>query len=132
MKYGQSAMLAAVMLVAMVMVAIAGQVYFRETQTIPNTGSTTWTNTTKYASLQLTRIWIVNNKSATSTVTVNRVTSGSAYVYTNVVGTIACTGNKGSTATFTADRLLPGDKLTFANGVTTGATAIIEYEIQQP
>ena len=130
MKFGKTVgVVATLLVVAIVAAAVAGSVYDRATKTIPNTGSTVWTNTTKYAALELKRIWIEGNKNATSTVTVTRVTSDGTY--TQAVGTVACTGNKGSTATFTAAYLANGDKLAFANGVTTGATAIIEYEVQQ-
>lgn len=110
--------------------AIAGSVYDREVVTLgTTTGTKTWTNDYDYAAVQLKRIWIEGNLDATATVTVTRVTSDSTY--TQAVGTVACTAGSGSSASFTASYLKPGDKLAFANSTATGATAMVEFEVQK-
>lgn len=119
-----------VLLAVMAIVALAGQVYDRATSSIPVTGTRIWTNTTDYAALELKRLWVIGNASATATVTVHRITSDSAY--TQSVGTVVCTSGAGNQATLTASYLAPGDKLRFVNGVTTNATTLmIEYEVQK-
>jgi hypothetical protein len=111
-------------------VAFAGSVYDRTTQTLSTTaGTATLTNNVKYAALNLKRIWIERNLSASATVTVSRVTSD--LTYTQSVGSVVCTTGSGSTASFTAGYLAPGDMLTFLNSGTTGAVAIVEYEVQK-
>lgn len=120
----------AIVALMIVSAAVAGSVYDRVVTTLgTTTGTKTWTNSTDYAALELKRIWIAGNLDAGATVTVTRVTSGG--VYTQAVGTVACTSGSGSTASFTAAYLKPGDMLMFANSTATGATAIVEYELQQ-
>ena len=113
------------------MTVVAGSVYDRDTATLgTSTGTTTWTNSTPYAALLLKRIWIENSLVAGNTVTVTRVTSDGTY--TQNVGTVAfASGSAGNTNGFTASYLKNGDKLVFAGGITTGATAVIEYEVQK-
>ena len=111
-------------------VAIAGSVYDREIVTLgATTGTKTWTMDYDYSAIELKRVWIEDNLAAAGTVTVTRVTSDSAY--TQAVGSVVCTTGSGSTASFTALYLKPGDKLAFANSTATGATAMVEFEVQQ-
>lgn len=110
--------------------AIAGSVYDRKIVTLgTTTGTATWVNDYNYAALALKRVWIAGNADAVATVTVTRVTSDN--VYTQTVGSIVCASGAGSTATLTAAYLKPGDKLAFANSTATGATAMVEFELQQ-
>ena len=113
--------------------AIAGSVYGRKTVTLAaTTGVGSWTNTEPYAALALKRIWIENSLSNASTVTVSRVSLIDSVSYTQTVGTVALAGStSGSQATLTAAYLANGDTLTFAGAVATGATAIVEYEVQK-
>jgi len=111
-------------------VAIAGSVYDRAAVTLGRaTGTATYTNSYNYAAVILKNIWISGDYDATSTVTVKRVTSDSAY--TGTVGTVVCTGGAGNTTSFTASYMKKGDMLTFANSTATGAVALIEFEVQQ-
>jgi len=125
--------LVAILLVVMLAaaIALAGSVYDRETKTLgATTGTGTWTNTQQYGNVLLKRIWIEDSLSTATTVTVTRVLSDNSY--TQAVGTVALAGTAyGSSASFTASYLKYGDKLAFAGAVATGATAIIEYELQK-
>ena len=67
---------------------------------------------------------------AADTVTVSRVSSDN--LYTQSVGSVTVAANAGNTASFTAAYLKYGDKLKFAGTATTGATVMLEYEVQQP
>jgi hypothetical protein len=118
------------LLAAVVIPAIAGSVYGRASGSIAQ-GSTTavWTNNSDYAALALKRIWIEDNKSASATVTVTRVTSDS--LYTQAVGSVVCSSGDGSTATLTASYLQDGDMLRFVNSKGSNAVYIVEYEFQQ-
>lgn len=112
------------------LVALAGSVYSRTLVTLgAATGTATWENDRPYAAIELKRIWIQNNLNATGVVTVTRITKDG--LYTQTVGSVTCTDNAGSTASFTAGYLLPGDELAFVNAPTTGAVAMVEYEVQQ-
>ena len=52
--------------------------------------------------------------------------------YTQAVVTIgSAAGASSTTNTFTADRLKLGDKLAFTSSPATGATIVIEYEVQK-
>lgn len=115
-----------------VSVAVASTWYSRSTVALGvTTGAGTYTNTTSYSALQLTRIWVYNALAADNTVTVTRVTSDSP-ITTQAVGSITVAANAGNTASFTAGYLKYGDKLVFASTAGTGATAMVEYQIQQP
>jgi hypothetical protein len=104
-------------------------VYDRSVVTISTTaGTATFTNTQAYASLELKRIWIERSLIAVNTQTISRVTADG--VYTQSVGSVTTAANAGSTASFTAGHMKYGDKLTFTGTVTTGAVAIIEYQVQ--
>jgi hypothetical protein len=122
----------AALLLAVCMV-VAGSVYSRATATLgATTGTCTWTNTAPYSAIALKRIWIENSLSTATTVTVTRVATIDSVNYTQSVGSVACAGSaSGSTASFTAGYLSYGDRLAFAGAVATGATAIVEYEVQQ-
>ena len=114
-----------------VSLAIAGSVYERSTVTISTTlGTATWVNDDlPYSAVKLVRIWVEKDLIAINTVTVTRVTSDG--VYTQSVGSVVTAANAGSTASFTATYLKPNDYLLFSSTVATGATAIVEYEVQQ-
>jgi hypothetical protein len=128
--------LTAISIVALVLtfvvigLAIAGQVYERETKALSATaGSGTWTNSWKYAAIELKRLWL-EGAPAGQTVTVTRVLSDNTY--TQAVGTISsAAGASASTASFTAAYLKEGDKLAFTSVPTTGATVVIEFELQK-
>ena len=124
---------AAGLLTVLAIYAVAGQVFSRATATLgTTTGTCTWTNTQPSAALELKRLWIQNSLSSATTVTVTRVSTIDSISYTDAVGTVACAGVAyGSTASFTAAYLANGDRLAFAGAVATGATAVIEYEVQQ-
>lgn len=122
--------IAAVALMIAVGSALAGSVYDRATKALSaSAGTGTWTNTVQYSALNLKRIWIESSLNATSVVTVTRITSDGAY--TQAVGSVTCTSSAGSTASFTAAYLKYGDMLYFSSSPGTGATAIVEYEVQQ-
>jgi hypothetical protein len=111
-------------------IVVAGQVYDRKVQALSATaGSGTWENDVSYSALALKCIWVERGLIAINTVTVSRVTSGGAY--TQSVGSVVTASGSGSTSSLTASYLKPGDSLVFASTVATGATAIIEYEVQQ-
>lgn len=111
--------------------AIAAGVYQRSLATTgTSTGTGSWTNEVKYASIELKRIWVQDCLAASNNVTITRVTEGN--VYTQAVGTVSfSSGSAGSTPTFTAAYLKYGDKLKFSDTASTGATVMIEYEVQQ-
>ena len=112
------------------LVAYAGSVADRVTQTLSTTlGTATWTNTQKYAALELKRIWIEGDLNINNTVTVSRVTADGTY--TQSVGSIVCASYAGSTASFTAAYLKYGDMLKFSSTIVTGGVAMIEYEQQE-
>jgi hypothetical protein len=110
---------------------IAGTVYDRSVVTISTTlGTATWVNADlPYSAIKLVRIWVEKDLIAINTVTVSRVTSDG--VYTQSVGSVVTAANAGSTASFTATYLKQNDYLLFSSTVATGATAIVEYEVQQ-
>ena len=112
-------------------IAVAGNVYDRDTATLATaTGAGTWQNTTRYSAVELKRVWVEKCLTTAQTVTVSRVTSGGAY--TQACASVAFTsGSKGNSATFTAAYLKYGDYLTFSRGTATGATVVIDYEVQQ-
>jgi len=117
-------------LLCLAIAAIAGNVADRVTTTlVTGTGAGTWTNTQKYASLELKRVWAQANLNATNIITISRVTSDN--LYTQSVGSITCSANAGSTASFTAAYLKYGDMLTFSSFVSTGGVIMIEYEQQE-
>lgn len=121
-----------VMIVAVIAtVAMAAAIYDRSTATLGKaTGTVQWTNTWKYSAVELKRIWVSTDLSALDTVTVTRVSSDG--VYTQAVGTVTVAANAGNTASFTAAYLKNGDWLNFSGAAVTGATVMIEYEVQQP
>jgi hypothetical protein len=120
----------AVILLACIGLALAGQVYDRTTQTIPVSGTIRWTNSVPYAALELKRIWIENPADGDLTCTVSRITVGSTF--TQAVGSVVMAATGGSTASFTASYLKYGDMLRFVTcAPTTNSTAVIEYEVQQ-
>jgi L-aminopeptidase/D-esterase-like protein len=111
-----------------VAVAVAGNVYDRDTQAIVANGE--WTNNEfPYSSVELKRIWIVGNGKANDTVTVTRVTSDR--VYTQACGSVTIASSIGNTATFTASHLKYGDILRFVSTASTGSTAIVDFEVQK-
>lgn len=111
--------------------AIAGQVFGRATATLgTTTGTCTWTNSMPYAALALKRIWIQNSLSTNSTVTINRISTIDSASYTDACATVVLSTTSTNTATFTAGYLGYGDRLYFS-GSGTGATAVIEYEVQK-
>jgi hypothetical protein len=120
-----------IVLVALVVAAVAGQVYDRATKALSVTlGTGTWTNTADYAAIELKRIWIENALETNGVYTVSRITSGGTY--TQTIGTITMAALKaGSTASFTAAYLKQNDMIYFSSTVATGATAVIEYEVQK-
>ena len=123
-------MLGVVVMLTLGTLAIAGNVFDRSTQAIgASTGTATWTNTQLYAALELKRLWIQNGTDATNVITIKRVTSDG--VYTDAVATVTCVAGTGTVASFTASYLKYGDKLAFSSLVTTGSTAVIEYEVQK-
>jgi len=93
------------------------------------TGTAVWTNTARYATIDLKRIWVERSLVANDTVTVNRVTADN--VFTQAVGTVAVTSSKGNTSSFTAEYLKYGDMLPFAGTASTGAVIVIDYVVQQ-
>lgn len=131
MKNSKNIFIIALVVMALAAIAaIAGTVYDRVTQALTVTGGTaTWTNTVNYASLSLKRIWVQKDLDVASTVTVTRVSSDNTY--TDAVGTIVAAAGTGSSASFTAAYLKTGDMLKFANSTATGATMIVEYEVQK-
>jgi len=67
-----------------------------------------------------------------NTFTVSRqFTAANSVSYTQTIGTVTCTGGAGTQATLAYSGLLPGDILAFAPLIATGATAIIEFEVQK-
>lgn len=111
-------------------VAVAGTVADRTTKAINvSTGNATWTNTYQYAALDLKRITVDKCLIAIDTVTVYRVTSDNTY--TGTVGTVTTAANKGTQTTLAYNYLKYGDKLVFDSRINTGATAIIEFELQK-
>ena len=129
-KLGKVLSTGLVVVAAVATLAVAGsQIYDRAVQALSVTaGTATWTNTTKYAALNVKRIHVQRDLDAASTVTVTRVTSGGAY--TSAVCTVVAAAGVGSQATLTTEYLKYGDMLKFANSTATGATMIVEYEIQ--
>jgi len=129
--FTQALAIAVVALLAIV--AIAGSVYDRTTNTIPVAGVATWTNKVDNGNLVLKRIWVESGAATNQTVAVVRITSDSAY--TQTVGSVVLAANTSeSTASFTASYLKYGDKLRFTSTggtANTGGVAIIEYEVQQ-
>ncbi len=123
------AMLLVVVLLGAIM-AVAGSVYDRDTLALSATAGTgTWTNDTQYAALLLKRIWIQDSLATNGVYTISRVSTDG---YTDAVGTVTLgASTNGSTASFTAAYLKYGDTLTFATTVATGATAVIEFEVQK-
>jgi len=121
----------AIALGAVILPALAGNVYDRSTTAMgPTTGTFAWTNTVKYSALELKRIWVEDALATNHVVTVSRKTSDGSY--TQAVGTVTCgTASNGNTASFTAGYLKYGDVLTGSSTVTTGATVMVEYEVQQ-
>lgn len=117
----------AVILLACIGLALAGQVYDRTTQTIPASGTIRWTNSTPYASLELKRIWIEKPAAGDATCTISRVGSS----YTQAVGSVTVAATGGSTASFTAAYLKYGDILRFTTLPGSNSVAVIEYEVQQ-
>jgi len=114
--------------------AVAGSVYDNATVPLSTTAGTgTWTNTVNYAALKLVRIRTEASTDAGSTVTVARVyTDRVGTVYTNAaITTIVATAGKGS-SDLTNWYVKANDKLVFANSTSTGATCVIEYEVQRP
>jgi hypothetical protein len=110
--------------------AIADPVYDRKVVTISTTaGTATFTNTELYASIALKRIWIERSLIAINTQTISRVTADGSY--TQSVGSVTTAANAGSTASFTAGYMKYGDMLKFVGTATTGAVAMIEYEVAQ-
>jgi len=121
-----------IVLVALIAaIAVAGQVYDRATKALSVTlGTGTWTNTADYAAIELKRIWIENALETNGVYTVSRITSDGTY--TQSIGTITMAALKsGSTASFTAAYLKQNDRISFSSTVATGATAVIEYEVQK-
>jgi hypothetical protein len=119
----------AVLALTFCVIAIAGVVYDRSSVTIAAAGTARWTNSAAYSALELKRIWVEGNLYATNVVTITRVTSDG--LYTQAVGSVACTSGSGSTATLTASFLKFGDMLNFSSFFGTNCTAIVEYEVQQ-
>ena len=109
---------------------LAGSVYDRKVSTLSLTAGTgTTVNDVDYSTLALKRIWVIGGKAAVNTVTVQRVTSD--LVYTQAVAAIVTASGAANTATFTAGYLAPGDFLTYASTIATGATVMVEYEVQR-
>ncbi len=110
------------------MVAIAGQVYDRETVTITNTGTADWTCDVDYSAVKLVRVWAVSSLATSNNLAIVRVTSDG--LYTQTVGSV--TGPApASTASFIATYLAPGDILRVTSTPATGGVVQVEYEVQQ-
>ena len=111
-------------------VAVAGNVADRSVKTLGTaTGAATWTNNQAYAAIDLKRITVDKCRIAIETVTVYRVTSDLAY--TGTVGTVVTASNKGTQTTLAYNYLKPSDTLVFDGAHNTGATVIVEYEVQK-
>lgn len=113
-------------------IAIAGNVYDRDTQALSTTAGTgIWTNSAfSYSALELKRIWVHDALVTNVVLTVSRITSD--LTYTQTVGTVTCsTASSGSTSSFTAAYLRYGDMLSFSSSISTGSTVMIEFEVQQ-
>jgi len=119
------------LVIGIAIIAVAAGVYDRATGTLgTSTGTGVWTNNVKYAALELKRVWIYADLVAVDTVTVQRVCADLST--TQTVGTVTTAANAGSTASFTAGFLKPSDLLLFTSGNSTGASYMIEYEVQRP
>lgn len=119
-----------VMMVITAAALYAANVYDRSVVTLgTTTGSAVYTNVWKYSALELKRIWVENPLVSSNNVTVNRISADG--VYTQSCGTISVRSGAGNTASFTAAYLKYGDKLAFASDISTGATVMVEYEVQQ-
>lgn len=109
-------------------VALAGQVYDRQTVTITNTGTADWENEVPYAAIKLVRVWQLSSLATSNDLTIQRVTADG--LYTQTVGTV--TGPApASVASFTAGYLSPGDILRVTSTPLTGGVVQVEYEVQQ-
>ena len=118
------------LVIVMSAAAYAASVYDRSVQSLgTTTGSAVWTNTWKYSAVELKRIWVVNPLVASNNVAISRISSDN--VYTQTVGTVAVLSSAGNTASFTAGFLKYGDKLLFSSDISTGATVMVEYQVQQ-
>lgn len=130
MKFRTKILAGMLSLILFASVAIAGLVYDRAVVTLgTTTGTVTWTNDYKYAAVNLKRIAIFGSAVAVDTVTVSRVTSDNTYTQTVVA--IVLASNAGASNTLPIAYMKNSDKLTFASTATTGATAMIEFEVQQ-
>ena len=118
------------LVIVMSAAAYAASVYDRSVQSLgTTTGSAVWTNTWKYSAVELKRIWVVNPLVASNNVAISRISSDN--VYTQTVGSVAVLSSAGNTASFTAGFLKYGDKLLFSSDISTGATVMVEYQVQQ-
>jgi hypothetical protein len=117
-------------LVALTGLVMAAGIADRSSVTLSTTaGTATWTNDVAYSALDLKRVSVKGNLSASATVTVSRVTSDG--VWTQTVGTVVAATGEGTQATLAYNYLKYGDKLTFLNSGTTGAVMLVEYEVQK-
>jgi hypothetical protein len=112
--------------------AIAGSVYDRTTVTAGrSTGTAYWTNTLSYAALSLKQVWLINAYAAGDTVTVQRITTDTVPL-TNTVCVITNASNKGDAAYSLNEKYMkPNDILYFSCTLSTGFTAVVEYEVQK-
>lgn len=111
-----------------VAVALAGQVYDRQTVTITNTGTADWENEVPYAAIKLVRVWQLSSLATSNNLTIQRVTADG--MYTQTVGSIIGPA-PASTSSFTAGYLAPGDILRVTSTPATGGVVQVEYEVQQ-
>lgn len=127
-----------VVLLALAVVALAGNVYDRDTITLgTSTGTARWTNDYAYSALELKRLWMFTSTGcstvAPQVVTVTRITSDG--LYTQSVGSVTLNTNGTYTSTaassLTVVYLKAGDLLAFAGSTATGGTGMIEFEVQQ-
>jgi hypothetical protein len=124
--------LALIITIAVATPVLAGSVPDRDVVALSATaGTATWTNTSDYAAIKLTRISVANSLNATNTVTVSRIITESGTSYTQTVGTVTCSGSAGTQATLAYSSLKNGDRLAFSSLVATGSTAIVEYDFHQ-
>lgn len=136
--YTLYSLLAAIVMVAIVLAAIvapalAGSVGDRVFVTLgASTGTATWTNPYEYAAITLTRISVANDLNATNVVTAARIiTDDDSNSYTQTVGAVTCVSGAGTQATLAYTGLKQNDVLSFSSLISTGGTAIVEFEVQQ-
>lgn len=121
--------LMAAVTVAVVGIAVAGDVADRVQVTTSSSGAATWTNTFDVSAIELKRFTIKGADPAINTVTVSRVTSDG--LWTNACGSVVTAGGVGTQATIAYQYLLYGDKLVFSSHVPSSTVALVEFEVQK-